>query len=143
MNIRTQTLDVGANTPMLWLFEERQKIMEFYMFLVPGCTLRPGGLAQDLSESLLSDIKAWLQQFPDKLSDIETLLNNKRILKQRLVDVGVVSQKNAMDWGFSVPMLCGSGIAWDLRKSNPYVYAVINFEVPVCKNGYCYHRYFD
>ena len=146
MNITAQALDVGATTPMLWLFEEREKIMEFYE-RVSGSRMhsnyfRPGGVAQDLPEGLLADIEAWLQQFPDKLSDVETLLNNNRIWKQRLVDVGVVSQKQAMDWGFSGPMLRGSGIAWDLRKSNPYdVYAEMDFDVPVGKNGDCYDRY--
>lgn len=146
MNITAQALDVGATTPMLWLFEEREKIMEFYE-RVSGSRMhsnyfRPGGVAQDLPEGLLSDIEAWLQQFPDKLSDVETLLNNNRIWKQRLVNIGVVSQKQAMNWGFSGPMLRGSGIAWDLRKSNPYdVYGEMDFDVPVGKNGDCYDRY--
>ena len=146
MNITAQALDVGATTPMLWLFEEREKIMEFYE-RVSGSRMhsnyfRPGGVAQDLPEGLLADIETWLQQFPDKLKDVEALLNNNRIWKQRLVDIGVVSQKQAMDWGFSGPMLRGSGIAWDLRKSNPYdVYAEMDFDVPVGKNGDCYDRY--
>ncbi|WP_316355299.1 NADH dehydrogenase (quinone) subunit D [Candidatus Trichorickettsia mobilis] len=146
MNITAQAFDVGATTPMLWLFEEREKIMEFYE-RVSGSRMhsnyfRPGGVAQDLPEGLLADIETWLQQFPDKLKDVEALLNNNRIWKQRLVDIGVVSQKQAMDWGFSGPMLRGSGIAWDLRKSNPYdVYAEMDFDVPVGKNGDCYDRY--
>ena len=109
------------------------------MFLVPRCTLRPMGLAKDLSEGLLSDIEAWLQPFLDKLRDVEKLLNNNRIWNQQLVDVGVVCQKQAIDWRFSVPMLRGSGIAWDLLKSNPDVYAEMNFDVPVGINGDYYH----
>lgn len=146
MNITTQALDVGATTPLLWLFEEREKIMEFYE-QVSGSRMhanyfRPGGVSQDLPVGLLDDIAAFIRQFPARLRDVETLLNNNRIWKQRLVDIGVVSQKEAMDWGFSGPMLRGSGIEWDLRKSNPYdVYGEMDFEVPVGKSGDCYDRY--
>lgn len=146
LNIGSQALDVGATTPLLWLFEEREKIMEFYE-RVSGSRMhsnyfRPGGVAEDLPSDLLKDIDKFIQQFPPKLQDIENLLNENSLWKQRLVDIGVVSQKEAMDWGFSGPMLRGSGIAWDLRKSNPYdVYAEMDFEVPIGKNGDCYDRY--
>ncbi len=146
LNIGSQALDVGATTPLLWLFEEREKIMEFYEH-VSGSRMhsnyfRPGGVAEDLPDGLLEDIDKFIDQFPPKLQDIEGLLNENRLWKQRLVDIGVVSQKEAMDWGFSGPMLRGSGIAWDLRKSNPYdVYSEMDFEVPIGKNGDCYDRY--
>ncbi|AFE49170.1 NADH dehydrogenase subunit D [Rickettsia prowazekii str. GvV257] len=146
LNIGSQALDIGATTPLLWLFEEREKIMEFYE-RVSGSRMhsnyfRPGGVAEDLPENLLEDINKFIEQFPSKLNDIENLLNENRLWKQRLVDIGVVSQKDAMDWGFSGPMLRGSGIAWDLRKSNPYdVYDEMDFEVPIGKNGDCYDRY--
>lgn len=147
LNIGSQALDVGATTPLLWLFEEREKIMEFYE-RISGSRMhsnyfRPGGVAEDLPDGLLEDIDKFIEQFPPKLQDIESLLNENRLWKQRLVDIGVVSQKEAMDWGFSGPMLRGSGIAWDLRKSNPYdVYDEMDFEVPIGKNGDCYDRYF-
>ncbi len=147
LNIGSQALDIGATTPLLWLFEEREKIMEFYEH-VSGSRMhsnyfRPGGVAADLPEGLLEDIDKFIEQFPPKLHDIESLLNENRLWKQRLVDIGVASQKEAMDWGFSGPMLRGSGIAWDLRKSNPYdVYDEMDFKVPIGKNGDCYDRYF-
>lgn len=146
LNITTQALDVGATTPILWLFEEREKIMEFYE-RVSGSRMhanyfRPGGVAQDLPAGLLEDIAIFINQFPKALKDVETLLNDNRIWKQRLVGIGIVTQKQAMDWGFSGPMLRGSGIAWDLRKSNPYdVYEEMDFDVPVGKDGDCYDRY--
>lgn len=146
MNIGSQALDVGATTPLLWLFEEREKIMEFYE-RVSGSRMhanyfRPGGVAQDIPEGLMEDIDKFVEQFPTKLQDIETLLNDNRLWKQRLVDIGIISQKEAMDWGFSGPMLRGSGISWDLRKSNPYdVYDEMEFKVPVGKSGDCYDRY--
>lgn len=146
MNITTQALDVGATTPILWLFEEREKIMEFYE-RVSGSRMhanyiRPGGVAEDLPLRLVEDIATFIEQFPKRLADVETLLNDNRIWKQRLADIGVVTQKQAMDWGFSGPMLRGSGIAWDLRKSNPYeVYDEMEFDVPIGKNGDCYDRY--
>lgn len=146
MNIGTQAVDLGATTPLLWLFEEREKIMEFYE-RVSGSRMhanyfRPGGVAADLPEGLLEDIEIFNNQFPKQLADVETLLNNNRVWKQRLVGIGTVSQKQAMDWGFSGPMLRGSGIEWDLRKSNPYeVYDEMEFDVPIGKNGDCYDRY--
>jgi NADH-quinone oxidoreductase subunit D len=146
MNITTNALDVGATTPLLWLFEEREKIMEFYE-RVSGSRMhanyfRPGGVAQDLPDGLLDDISIFIKQFPKKLADVETLLNDNRIWKQRLVDIAIVSQKEAMDWGFSGPVLRASGIGWDLRKSNPYdIYSELDFDVPIGKNGDCYDRY--
>jgi NADH-quinone oxidoreductase subunit D len=146
MNIGTQAVDLGATTPLLWLFEEREKIMEFYE-RVSGSRMhsnyfRPGGVASDLPDGLLEDIAIFNNQFLKQLADVETLLNNNRVWKQRLVGVGVVSQKQAMDWGFSGPMLRGSGIEWDVRKRNPYeVYEEMDFDVPVGKDGDCYDRY--
>ncbi|WP_375327511.1 NADH dehydrogenase (quinone) subunit D [Candidatus Tisiphia endosymbiont of Nemotelus uliginosus] len=146
LNITTLALDVGATTPLLWLFEEREKIMEFYE-RVSGSRMhanyfRAGGVAQDLPEGILEDINHFIKQFAKKLQDVESLLTNNRIWKQRLVDIGVVSQQEAMDWGFSGPLLRASGIAWDLRKSNPYdIYAELDFKVPVGKTGDCYDRY--
>ena len=147
LNITTQALDVGATTPVLWLFEEREKIMEFYE-RVSGSRMhsnyfRPGGVAQDLPQGLLQDIAEFIKKFPQHLGDVESLLNENRIWKQRLVGIGVVTQKQAMDWSFSGPMLRGSGVPWDLRKSNPYdVYSEMDFEVPVGTQGDCYDRYF-
>lgn len=146
MNITTQALDVGATTPILWLFEEREKIMEFYE-RVSGSRMhsnyfRPGGVAADLPPGLLEDIADFIEKFPKILTDTQTLLDENRIWKQRLVDIGVVSQSQAMNWGFSGPMLRGSGIAWDLRKSNPYdIYSEMDFDVPIGKDGDCYDRY--
>lgn len=146
MNITSQALDVGATTPLLWLFEEREKIMEFYE-RVSGSRMhsnyfKPGGVAQDLPDGLLEDIGKFIEQFPNKLQDVEKLLNDNRLWKQRLVNIGIISQKDAMNFGFSGPMLRGSGIAWDLRKSNPYeVYDEMDFDVPIGKTGDCYDRY--
>lgn len=146
MNIGTQGVDLGATTPLLWLFEEREKIMEFYE-RVSGSRMhanyvRPGGVTADLPYGLLEDINIFQEQFVKILADVETLLTDNRIWKQRLVGIGVVSQKQAMDWGFSGPMLRGSGIEWDLRKSNPYeIYDEVDFDVPIGKHGDCYDRY--
>jgi NADH dehydrogenase I D subunit len=139
-------MDVGAMTPMLWAFEEREKLMEFYE-RVSGARMhaayfRPGGVHFDLPIGLLSDIFLFVNQFKVKLLEIEEMLNDNRIWKQRLVDVGVVSSKQAQDWGFSGVMLRGSGICWDLRKSQPYeVYDKLQFDIPVGRNGDCYDRY--
>jgi NADH-quinone oxidoreductase subunit D len=146
MAVTTQALDIGATTPLLWLFEEREKIMEFYE-RVSGSRMhsnyiRPGGVSQDLPDGLLEDISTFLDQFPAYLADTEGLLTENRIWKQRTVGIGVVNQKDAMDLGFSGPMLRGSGIAWDLRKSQPYdVYDEIDFDIPIGKNGDSYDRY--
>lgn len=146
MNIATQALDVGATTPLLWLFEEREKIMEFYE-RVSGSRMhsnyfRPGGVAQDLPEGLLADIEKFITHFPKYLNDVETLLTNNRIWKMRLVDVGIVTPEQARDWGFSGPMLRGSNIEWDLRKNQPYeIYDQLDFKIAVGTNGDCYDRY--
>ncbi|MBL6785366.1 MAG: NADH-quinone oxidoreductase subunit D [Rickettsiales bacterium] len=146
LNITTQGIDVGAMTPFLWLFEEREKMMEFYE-RVSGARLhanyfRPGGVAQDFPKGLIEDIYRYFSNFDKKIHDMEDLLTENRIFKQRLVDIGVVSKSQALDWGFSGPMLRGSGIAWDLRKSQPYdVYDKVSFDIPVGKNGDSYDRY--
>ncbi len=146
LSITTLALDVGATTPLLWLFEEREKIMEFYE-RVSGSRMhsnyfRPGGLAQDIPDGILDDITLFIDSFPQYLQDVEKLLNDNRIWKQRLVDIGVVNKDQALDWGFSGPMLRGSGVPWDLRRSNPYeVYEKLEFEIPIGKHGDCYDRY--
>ncbi|MCH9754225.1 MAG: NADH-quinone oxidoreductase subunit D [Alphaproteobacteria bacterium] len=146
LNIATHAIDVGATTPLLWLFEEREKIMQFYE-AVSGSRMhsnyfRPGGVAQDLPEGMLSEISGFCDGFVLILKDVEKLLSENRIWKQRLVGIGYVSDKDALDWGFSGPMLRGSGIPWDLRKSNPYdIYSKMDFDIPVGKNGDCYDRY--
>ena len=139
-------MDVGAMTPMLWFFEEREKLMEFYE-RVSGARMhasyfRPGGVHMDLPIGLLNDIYLFVSQLKIKLFEIEEILSENRIWKQRLVDIGVVSSKNAQNWGFSGVMLRGSGICWDLRKSQHYeIYNNINFSIPYGKNGDCYDRY--
>ena len=146
LNITTFALDVGAITPALWGFEEREKGMEFYE-RVCGARLhanyfRPGGVASDMPAGLAEDMLEWVEEFPKTLNDLESLLTNNRIFKQRTVDIGVASKEEALDWGFTGPMLRGSGIAWDLRKSQPYeVYEEMDFDIPVGKTGDCYARY--
>jgi NADH-quinone oxidoreductase subunit D len=146
MNIGTQALDVGATSPLLWLFEEREKIMEFYE-RVSGSRMhsnyfRPGGVVADLPDGLLEDIADFIEKFPPYMADIENLLNDNRIWRERLIGIGVVTKEEAKAWGFSGPMIRASGIAWDLRKSNPYdVYGELDFDVPVAYNGDCYDRY--
>ena len=146
LQIAAQGLDLGATTPFLWLFEEREKLMGFYE-QVSGSRLhaayyRVGGVHQDLPLNLIEEIEEWLSGFGKIIDDIETLLSDNRIFKQRTVDVGVVTPEEALNWGFTGPMLRGSGIAWDLRKSQPYaVYDEVDFDVPIGKNGDCYDRY--
>lgn len=146
LNITTYALDVGAITPSLWGFEEREKGMEFYE-RVCGARLhanyfRPGGVSQDLPKGLAEDMLDWCEELPKFLADLETLLTNNRIFKQRTVDIGVVEREDALNWGFSGPMLRGSGVAWDLRKSQPYdSYEEMDFDIPVGKTGDCYARY--
>ena len=146
LNVTTQAMDVGALTPPLWGFEEREKLMVFYE-RASGARLhanyfRPGGVHQDLPEALIDDIEKWTGEFPKALADIELLVTENRIFKQRNVDIGVVSKEQALAWGFSGVMLRGSDIAWDLRKSQPYeCYAELDFEIPVGKNGDCWDRY--
>ena len=146
LNVTTQALDVGAMTPLLWLFEEREKILEFYERAsgarFHSAYIRPGGVHQDMPAGMEDDIYAWAKGFKQYIDDIDDLLTENRIWKQRLVDIGVVTPAQAMDWGFSGPMLRGSGIAWDLRKSQPYeIYSQLEFDIPVGKNGDCWDRY--
>ncbi len=146
MNVTTFALDVGATTPLLWLFEEREKIIEFYERVsgsrMHAAYFRPGGVAQDLPAGLLEDIKQFAESFPKYVDDVENLLTENRIFKQRTVDIGIVSKEEALDWGFSGAMLRGSGVPWDLRKSQPYdVYDKMEFDVPIGKHGDCYDRY--
>ena len=146
LNVTTQAMDVGALTPPLWGFEEREKLMGFYE-RASGARLhaayfRPGGVHQDLPPELLDDIMQWSLHFPNTLDDIEGLLTENRIFKQRNVDIGIVSEKDIQDWGFSGVMVRGSGFAWDLRRSQPYeCYDEFDFKIPVGKNGDCYDRY--
>jgi NADH-quinone oxidoreductase subunit D len=146
LNITTQALDVGALTPSLWGFEEREKLMVFYE-RVSGSRLhanyfRPGGVHIDLPSGLADDIYDFCKKFPKVIDDLETLLTDNRIFKQRNVNIGIVSKQEALDHGFSGVMLRGSGVPWDLRKSNPYeCYPDFNFKIPVGKNGDCYDRY--
>lgn len=146
LNIPTFALDVGATTPLLWLFEEREKIMTIYEE-VSGSRMhsnyfRPGGVAQDVTPETMQKISDFISYFPKVLADVESLLSDNRIWKQRTVDIGIVSPEKAIEWGFSGPMLRGSGVPWDLRKSQPYdVYSLIQFDIPVGKNGDCYDRY--
>jgi NADH-quinone oxidoreductase subunit D len=146
MNVCAFGLDVGAITPFLWGFEERERLMEFYE-RASGARLhanyfRPGGVHMDLPASLPDDIAAFCDTFPKTIDDIETLLTENRIFKQRAVDIGVVSAADAQDWGFSGPMLRGSGVPWDLRRAQPYdAYDKVDFDVPIGKNGDCYDRY--
>jgi NADH-quinone oxidoreductase subunit D len=146
LNIPAYAMDVGAVTPFLWAFEERELLMEFYE-RVSGARLhaayyRPGGVHQDLPAGILDDIWAWSERFPKVIDDIESLLTENRIFKQRLVDIGVVSAEDAIAWGFTGPMLRASGVPWDLRKAQPYmVYDKMDFDIPVGTNGDCYDRY--
>ncbi len=146
LNLTAFAMDVGAMTPMLWGFEQREILMEFYE-RVSGARLhaayyRVGGVHQDMPAGLMDDIKEWAEQFPKFVEDMETLLNENRIFKQRSVDIGIISAEDAMAWGLTGPMLRGSGVAWDLRKAQPYmVYDELDFDIPIGKNGDCYDRY--
>ena len=146
LNVTTQAMDVGALTPPLWGFEEREKLMVFYD-RASGARLhanyfRPGGVRQDLPEALIADIKSWAEAFPKVLDDIEGLITDNRIFKQRNVDIGVVTRQEAIDWSFSGVMIRGSGIPWDLRRNQPYeCYSDLQFDIPLGKNGDCYDRY--
>jgi NADH dehydrogenase (ubiquinone) Fe-S protein 2 len=144
--ITCHAMDVGAITPMFFGFEEREKLMEFYERVsgarMHAAYIRPGGVAFDIPLGLLEDIYIFVESFSSRIDEMEELLTNNRIWKQRLVDIGVVTAKEAQDWGFSGVMLRGSGISWDLRKSNPYeIYDKLNFDIPVGTNGDCYDRY--
>ena len=146
LNITTQAMDVGALTPTLWGFEEREKLMGYYE-RVSGSRLhanyfRAGGVHKDLPIGLSDDISNFCKNFPKIIDDLETLLTDNRIFKQRNVDIGVVSKQDALDYSFSGVMLRGSGVPWDLRKSQPYdCYNLFEFNIPVGKNGDCYDRY--
>ena len=146
LNITTQALDVGALTPSLWGFEERETLMTFYE-RVSGSRLhanyfRPGGVHQDLPRGLSEDIIQFCNNFPKVIDDLETLLTDNRIFKQRNVDIGIVTKEEALEHSFSGVMLRGSSVAWDLRKSQPYeCYQDFNFKIPIGKNGDCYDRY--
>ncbi len=146
LNITTQAMDVGALTPPVWGFEEREKLMVFYERAcgarMHANYFRPGGVHQDLPPKLIEDIYAWCEQFPEKLQDIETLLTENRIFKQRNVDIGVVTAQDCHERGFSGVLIRGSGLAWDLRRNQPYeVYSELDFKIPLGKNGDCYDRY--
>jgi NADH-quinone oxidoreductase subunit D len=146
LNVTTQAMDVGALTPPLWGFEQREKLMVFYERAsgsrMHAAYFRIGGVHQDLPPALIDDIDAWFDPFLQVVADLETLLTGNRIFKQRNVDIGVVSLEDAWKWGFSGVMVRGSGAAWDLRKSQPYeCYAEMDFDVPIGKNGDCYDRY--
>jgi NADH-quinone oxidoreductase subunit D len=146
LNVTTQAMDVGALTPPLWGFEEREKLMVFYE-RASGSRMhakyfRFGGVHQDLPERLVQDIADFCETHPKVIDDIEGLLTENRIFKQRNVDIGVVSLEDCLKWGFSGVMVRGSGAAWDLRKSQPYeCYSEFDFDIPIGKNGDCYDRY--
>ena len=146
LNVTTQALDVGALTPPLWGFEEREKLMVFYERAsgsrMHAAYFRPGGVHQDLPDQLVEDIAAWIDPFLQTVADLDALLTENRIFKQRNVDIGVVKLEDAWKWGFSGVMVRGSGAPWDLRKSQPYeCYAEMDFDIPIGKNGDCYDRY--
>ncbi|SMQ64240.1 NADH dehydrogenase subunit D [Devosia lucknowensis] len=146
MNVTTQAMDIGALTPPLWGFEQREKLMVFYERAsgarMHAAYFRPGGVHQDLPQALVDDIGTFCEEFPKALADIDKLLTGNRIFKQRNVDIGVVPLEEAWGRGFSGVMVRASGAAWDLRKSQPYdAYAEMEFDIPVGSNGDCYDRY--
>jgi NADH-quinone oxidoreductase subunit D len=146
LNVTTQAMDVGALTPPLWGFEEREKLMVFYERAsgsrMHAAYVRPGGVHQDLPQKLVDDIGHFCTTHPKVLDDIETLLTGNRIFKQRNVDIGIVSLEDCFKWGFSGVMVRGSGAAWDLRKAQPYeCYSEMDFDIPIGKNGDNYDRY--
>ena len=146
LNTTAFAIDVGAMTPILYGFEQREKLMEFYE-RVSGARLhaayfRPGGVHQDLPAGLLEDIVKFCDSFPQIIDDFETLLTDNRIFRQRTVDIGIVTREEAYDWGFSGPVLRSCGVPWDLRRAQPYeVYEELDFDIPVGKNGDCFDRY--
>ncbi|NQV45943.1 MAG: NADH-quinone oxidoreductase subunit D [Rhodospirillales bacterium] len=146
LNVSSYAMDVGAMTPMLWAFEHREILMEFCE-RVCGARMhmayfRPGGVAFDMPPGLAEDIDEWAKGFPAFIDDLETLLTENRIFKQRTVDIAVVTAEQAFDWGFTGPNLRASGVAWDLRRAQPYdVYNAMEFDVPITKHGDCYDRY--
>lgn len=145
MAIGTHALDVGAMTPFFWLFEEREKLMEFYERVsgarMHAAYIRPGGVALDLPLGLMDDIYDFISRFAERIDETEDLLTNNRIWIQRTANIGIVSAAEAQNWGCSGVMLRGSGIKWDLRKSQPYdAYHLMDFDVPIGSNGDCYDR---
>jgi NADH dehydrogenase (ubiquinone) Fe-S protein 2 len=139
-------MDVGAMTPFMWAFEEREKLMEFYERVsgarMHAAYVRPGGVSLDIPLGFLDDLYLFCNQFNIRLDEIEEMLTGNRIWKERLVDIGVVSSKKAVDWGFSGVMLRGSGLPWDLRKTQPYeIYPELDFSIPVGNSGDCFDRY--
>ena len=146
MNTGAHAMDVGALTPILWMFAEREKIYRFSE-RVSGARMhaayfRPGGVHQDMPDGLAEDIRTFVNDFPKMLAEVDTLVIGNRIFKQRNVDIGVISAKEAIAWGFTGPCIRASGLAWDLRKAQPYeIYGELDFDVPVGKNGDCYDRY--
>ncbi|WP_256751242.1 NADH-quinone oxidoreductase subunit D [Mesorhizobium sp. Mes31] len=146
LNVTTQAMDVGALTPPLWGFVEREKLMVFYERAsgsrMHAAYFRPGGVHQDLPRQLVEDIGKWIDPFLKSIDDLDALLTGNRIFKQRNVDIGIVSLADAWAWGFSGVMVRGSGAPWDLRKSQPYeCYSEMDFDIPIGKNGDCYDRY--
>ena len=144
--VSCHALDVGAMSPMMWAFEEREKLFEFYERVsgarMHAAYIRPGGVSMDLPIGLCDDIYHFIKQFPSRIDEMDEMLTGNRIWKQRLVDVGVVTAQEAQDWGFTGVMLRGSGVPWDLRKTQPYeVYPELEFDVPVGTKGDCYDRY--
>ena len=142
LNVTTFAMDVGALTPPLWGFEQRELLMEYYEQVsgsrMHAAYFRPGGVHQDLPDGMLDSMDGWIKQFYPFMKDIENLLNDNRIFRQRTVDIGVVSAEQALDWGFSGPLIRASGLPWDLRKSQPYdVYERMDFDIPVGKTGDC------
>ncbi len=146
LNVPSYAMDVGAMTPMLWAFEEREIIFEFCE-AVCGARMhmnyfRPGGVAQDMPAGLIGRIREWATKFPNYIRDMETMITRNRIFMQRTVDIGVVTVDQALDWGFTGPNLRACGLAWDLRKSQPYdSYEDMDFDIPIGKTGDCYDRY--
>ena len=146
LNITTYALDVGAITPSLWGFEEREKLLQFYEGVsgarYHGNYFRVGGVARDLPTGMAEEISAWADVFPKFIDELEQLLTSNRIWKQRTVDIGIMTPEDALAWGFSGPCIRASGVPWDLRKSQPYdMYRSVEFDIPVARNGDCYDRY--
>lgn len=146
LNVPSYAMDVGAMTPMLWGFEEREILFEFCEAVCGARMhmnyLRPGGVSQDMPDGLVGRIRDWANNFPKWIRDMETMITKNRIFMQRTVDIGVVSVQEALDWGFTGPNLRASGLAWDLRKSQPYdSYEEMDFDIPIGKTGDCYDRY--
>lgn len=146
MGIGTHALDIGALTPFFWLFEEREKLMEFYERVsgarMHAAYIRPGGVSQDMPIGLMHDIYQWAQQYPQRIDEVEDLLTENRIWKERTINIGTISKEDSLDWGMSGVMLRGSGIQWDLRKNQPYeIYDRLDFDIPFGINGDCYDRY--